>query len=55
MSSEDFVDLSDFLKTYLPSLKNSLAAGSRAMKISSPGRYPACWIASRIDFDRFFV
>ena len=29
--------LSDFLKTYLPSLKNSLEAGSRQMPICSPG------------------
>src|ERR1700741_441093 len=39
ISSDECVDRSDFLKTYLPLAlsKNSLAAGSRAMATCSPG------------------
>src|ERR1051326_3464520 len=46
--SGECCDLSDFLKTYLlvPPSKNSLAAGSSAIAICSPGVYPACWMAS---------
>src|SRR5215510_5231181 len=37
ISSEDFLDLSDLKKTYLPSSHISLVAGSRHMEISLPG------------------
>src|SRR5215813_4849466 len=37
ISSEDFLDLSDLKKTYLPSSHISLVAGSRQMEISLPG------------------
>ena len=37
ISSEDFVDLSDLKKRYLPSSHISLAAGSRQMEMSFPG------------------
>src|SRR3954447_19649875 len=38
--------LSDFLKIYLPLEKNSLDAGSSAMPICDPARYPALVMAS---------
>src|ERR1700739_4714165 len=49
ISSDECVDWSDFLKTYLPLAlsKNSLAAGSRAIATCSPGLYPAALMASR--------
>src|SRR5262252_1511321 len=45
---ESLVLLSDFLKTYLPSLYNSLTAGSSAIAICSPALYPAFSMASSI-------
>jgi len=37
MSSEDFADLSGFLKTYLPSFEKFAGRRIEAMEISSPG------------------